>query len=95
MQEAENGKLALEAVAKELPAIIMLDLMMPVMDGFEFVHELRKTGYGRSVPVVVLTAMEMDGKARDNLMENVAGIVRKAGTSAEQILEIMRQALND
>ncbi len=40
--EAENGKLALEAVAKELPSVIMLDLMMPVMDGFEFVHELRK-----------------------------------------------------
>jgi signal transduction histidine kinase/CheY-like chemotaxis protein len=95
VQEAENGKLALEAVAKELPAIIMLDLMMPVMDGFEFVHELRKTGYGQSVPIVVLTAMEMDGEARDNLMENVASIVRKAGTSAEQILEITRQALND
>lgn len=95
MSEAENGKLALEAVARELPAVIMLDLMMPVMDGFEFVHELRKTGYGRSVPIVVLTAMELDGEKLDNLMENVESIIRKAGMNAEQILEITRQALNE
>jgi signal transduction histidine kinase/DNA-binding response OmpR family regulator len=93
--EAENGQLALEAVEKELPSIIMLDLMMPVMDGFEFVHALRQTESGQSVPIVVLTAMELDSEELDSLMVNVKSIVQKAGMNAEQILDITRKALND
>jgi signal transduction histidine kinase/DNA-binding response OmpR family regulator len=95
VNEAENGQLALESVAKQLPSVIMLDLMMPVMDGFEFVHELRQTEYGKSVPIVVLTAMDLDNEERERLMVNVKSIVQKAGMNAEQILDITRRALND
>jgi signal transduction histidine kinase/DNA-binding response OmpR family regulator len=95
VNEAENGQLALESVAKQMPSVIMLDLMMPVMDGFEFVHELRQTDYGQSVPIVVLTAMELDSEEQDSLMVNVKSIVQKAGMNTEQILDITRRALND
>ena len=50
---AENGKAALEIVEKSLPALVILDIMMPVMDGFEFLQEFRKK---YSTPVICLTA---------------------------------------
>ena len=68
---------------------------MPVMDGFEFVHELRQTDYGKSVPIVVLTAMDLDREELDSLRVNVKSIVQKAGMNAEQILDITRRALDE
>ena len=55
VQMAANGKEALEALAAERPAIILLDLMMPVMDGWQFVAELDKRG-ARAAPLLILSA---------------------------------------
>jgi CheY-like chemotaxis protein len=54
---AENGKQALEAVAARMPALILLDMLMPVMDGWQFAREM-SARYGRAVPIVVVTAAE-------------------------------------
>ena len=58
VDEAENGRVALERLKESVPALVLLDLMMPEMDGFEFLEALREgDGRGR-VPVVVITAKE-------------------------------------
>jgi CheY-like chemotaxis protein len=54
---ARNGRQALDAVAEAMPALILLDMLMPVMDGWEFVNEFRAR-YGGDVPIVVVTAAE-------------------------------------
>jgi CheY-like chemotaxis protein len=54
---ALNGRQALDAVATEKPALILLDILMPVMNGWQFVHEFR-TKYGDGLPIVVVTAAE-------------------------------------
>lgn len=54
---ARNGRDALEAVAARMPDLILLDMLMPVMDGWECARELRER-YGRGVPIVVVTAAE-------------------------------------
>lgn len=59
---AENGALALEAVAERLPALVLLDMLMPVMDGWECARALRAT-YGNSIPIIVVTAAE-EARAR-------------------------------
>jgi CheY-like chemotaxis protein len=56
-RRAENGKQALLEVEKQLPALILLDMLMPVMDGWQFADELHAR-YGRKVPIVVVTAAE-------------------------------------
>src|SRR5439155_19597623 len=56
VREAENGRAGLQAVAESKPAVILLDLMMPVMNGFDFVRELRKNKDWQEIPVVILTA---------------------------------------
>jgi signal transduction histidine kinase/CheY-like chemotaxis protein len=62
--EAANGRQALECVAQQPPAVIVLDLMMPEMDGFEFLEELRRRPEGRQVPVLVVTAKELTEEER-------------------------------
>src|SRR5262249_32298640 len=57
--EAANGKEALVAVASHAPELILLDLMMPEMDGFEFLDELRRKPEWRNLPVVVVTAKDL------------------------------------
>lgn len=54
---ARNGRQALEAVAASMPTLILLDMIMPVMDGWEFAREFRAV-YGSRVPIVVVTAAE-------------------------------------
>ena len=56
-RSALNGQLALAAVAAEMPALIVLDMLMPVMNGWQFAQEFRAR-YGRGVPIVVATAAE-------------------------------------
>src|SRR5690606_30022517 len=75
--EAEDGRAALEAFATHHPALILLDLMMPVMDGFEFLRALRARDDGREVPVVVVTAKELTADERDFLRASVENIVQK------------------
>ncbi len=57
VRSALNGKQALEAVAARMPAVILLDMLMPVMDGWQFARELRAR-HGRAAPIVVVTAAE-------------------------------------
>ena len=54
---ALNGRQALDEVARAMPGLILLDMLMPVMDGSQFTHEFRAR-YGREVPIVVVTAAE-------------------------------------
>jgi CheY-like chemotaxis protein len=57
VRSASNGKEALDAVAVRMPDVVLLDLLMPVMDGWQCARELRSR-YGRAVPIVVVTAAE-------------------------------------
>ena len=91
--EAENGKTALASVAESLPDVVMLDLMMPVMDGFQFLHEFRKEEVWLQVPVVVLTAMDLDEHELAELSVNVETVIRKAEMSPEKLLDHIRHAI--
>ena len=65
-RSALNGQQALDAVAAEMPALIVLDMLMPVMNGWQFAQEFRSR-YGRAVPIVVATAAEHVERRRNGL----------------------------
>ena len=90
VSEAENGREALEVMSQAEPQLILLDLMMPVMDGFEFVLELRKNESCREIPVIVLTAKDLTEDDRRRLNGDVERIVSKAGLSQDRLLEQIR-----
>ncbi len=94
VRTAENGRVALERVAQEIPALVLLDLMMPEMDGFEFLRELRGRGEWREIPVVVLTAKELTPGDREALFEKVEKILQKGEVGREELLREIRSVAN-
>ena len=62
--EAANGREALDCVANLQPSLILLDLMMPEMDGFEFISEISRHPEWRNIPVIVITAKDLTEEDR-------------------------------
>ncbi len=88
--EAEHGREALECMARERPSFILLDLMMPEMDGFEFVQRVRQHPEWRTIPIVVVTAKDLTAKERHRLNGYVEIILSKASQSREALLRQVR-----
>jgi CheY-like chemotaxis protein len=84
--EAENGRVALEHVARSRPSVILLDLMMPQMDGFEFVADLRSREEWRTIPVVVVTAKDITQEDRLRLNGYVTQVIQKGTYSRDALL---------
>jgi CheY-like chemotaxis protein len=93
VSEADNGRRGLQNVARQVPDLILLDLMMPEMDGFEFVAELRKSESGRRIPVVVVTAKELSEEDRRRLNGQVRRVLHKGSFSREELSSELRRAL--
>jgi len=93
VSEAENGVVALEKVKAQPPSLILLDLMMPVMDGFEFVMRLRRMESAWTIPVVVVTAKDLTEEDRRRLSGGVMGLIEKGGLDREALLAEVREQL--
>ena len=91
VREAENGKAGLRALAEHKPAVILLDLMMPVMNGFDFIHELRKNKDWQDIPVVILTAKDLTLEDRQQLKGNVERVYQKGEYNRDQLLNEVRE----
>ncbi len=88
--EAENGQKALACMERERPSLILLDLMMPEMDGFAFVERVREHREWGSIPIVVLTAKDLSAEERRRLNGFVKTILQKAGGSRAALLKQVR-----
>jgi signal transduction histidine kinase/DNA-binding response OmpR family regulator len=91
--EAENGRVALERVAENRPELILLDLMMPEMDGFTFIEALRQNEAWRAIPVVVVTAKDLTAEDRARLNGQVQHVLQKGSYSRDELLGRMREQI--
>ena len=89
--EAKNGREGLDRAAETLPSLVLLDLMMPEMDGFEFLEAFRGDAHRRSIPVVVITAKELSDDDRRRLNGGVAHIVEKGGQNQDAFIDDVRK----
>ncbi len=87
---AANGRIGLELLAKQPPDLVLLDLLMPEMNGFEFVKELRQHPEWRSIPVIVLTAKEITAEDRLRLSGRVEKILTKTEYTRDEFLQEIR-----
>jgi PAS domain S-box-containing protein len=95
VEEAENGAIGLDKLATSVFDVILLDLMMPVMDGFEFLLQLRGREDGAAAtPVIVVTAKDLDSNDRAKLQDNVGHVIQKSGKSLDEVLIAVREALD-
>jgi CheY-like chemotaxis protein len=88
--EAENGQVAVEAIIAARPDVIILDLMMPKMDGFEFLDALRSRPDWQDIPVVVITAKDLTKEDRDRLNGGVERIIQKSDRD-EMLRQLSRE----
>jgi len=93
VREAENGRVALDRVREGVPELILLDLMMPEMDGFEFISHLRQNEAWQTIPVVVLTAKDITPEEHRRLQGNVRKVFLKASFSREELVDEIRAAI--
>jgi signal transduction histidine kinase/DNA-binding response OmpR family regulator len=91
VREAENGRVALDEVATHPPSLILLDLMMPVMDGFEFVLEMRRRDPANEIPIVVVTAKDVTEEERRRLSGSVLGMIERGGLDQDSLVELLRE----
>ena len=88
VQRAENGEVALQRVAEEAPGIVLLDLKMPVLDGWGVVERLRKDPATAAIPVLILSAYGFEWESE---LLGAQGYIPKS-VGMDEILERVRKA---
>jgi CheY-like chemotaxis protein len=91
VQEAANGRDALALLRDARPDVILLDLMMPEMDGFAVVAALQKEPRWRDIPVVVVTARDLDTADRERLNSGVQSVLVKETFRPADLVERIRR----
>lgn len=93
VETAENGRLGLELVEKMRPDVVLLDLMMPEMNGDEALARMRRTDWGRKIMVIILTNMgEQEAVAKLEPL-NVEAFIVKAEMTPRQVAELVKSKL--
>ncbi|MDQ3945845.1 MAG: response regulator [Actinomycetota bacterium] len=89
--EAADGRAGLERVGEHRPSLVLLDLLMPGMDGFGFLAELQVRPEWRAIPVVVVTAKDLSAEEQAMLSGRVAEVLRKGAYTRERLLAEVRE----
>jgi DNA-binding response OmpR family regulator len=91
---AENGKIGLALIEDMKPDMVLLDLMMPEMDGEEMLTKLRATNWGKKMKVIILTNMG-ETEAPDTIKNlDVEAFILKANMTPRQVAELVKEHLN-
>ncbi|MEG4232442.1 response regulator [Microcoleus sp. Pol11C3] len=93
--EADSGRAALDRLKVARPHLILLDLMLPEMDGFELISEIRKSHSGDPIPIVVITGKNLTPAESQQLNGYVEGVLQKGVYSCDTLLRDVRSIVND
>lgn len=93
VETAEDGKLGLALAENMKPDIILLDLMMPVMNGDEMLAAMRKTDWGKNIKVVILTNMGEQEIPPEVKKLNVEAVILKADMTPRQVADLVKKHL--
>ena len=91
--EAENGEQALQKIGELKPDVVLMDLMMPVMDGFSMLQALRSQPELAHIPVIVMTAKDLTSADRKVLNGHIEEILLKGKADHQTILDAINGAL--
>mgnify|MGYP000457009965 CR=1 FL=1 len=85
--KAYHGREGLELALREKPDVIILDLIMPEMSGLNVAYQLKQHHVTRSIPIIVLTSMEIDEETQEQLSSYVAGLMKKSSFTKKDLLK--------
>ncbi len=92
---AADGHIALRLIEQNPPDIILLDLMMPNLDGFGVIEQLRQHPEHHKIPVIILTAKALSGDEAHHLRQSVSQIMQKQGLKEEHLIHELQLALRE
>jgi len=92
---AEDGSECMDMLQETFPDVLVLDLMMPKVDGFEVLERVRSDPETRNLPVIVVTAKDLTQKDKEKLSGNVSSVLKKSDTTSKALLEELRKLLSD
>ncbi len=92
---AEGGAICLELIKKQIPDVLVLDLMMPEPDGFAVLERIRSNPNTRDLPVIVVTAKDLTEGDRNKLRGNVSSVLGKSAATSETLLVEIKRILMD
>ena len=95
VDEAENGKVALDRIKKEKPELILLDLLMPVMDGFELLKVLKAEDAWKNIPVIVITSKDLTEEDYAFLTGNVDRVIQKGKYTRKELILRINEAIKE
>lgn len=90
---ANNGRDGLELAIKEKPDLILLDIIMPVMDGLTVLSELRKDNWGKSAKVIILTNLSDADSVAEALDKNAYDFLVKSDWKLEEVMKRVKEKL--
>lgn len=93
VREAVDGMEAIERIKEEIPSLILLDLMMPKMDGFGVIKELQKNEEWAKIPIVIVTAKELTEKERDFLMHSSKVVLQKGSDDPNKLMDTITKQI--
>ena len=83
---ADNGRVALDMAREQAPDLIILDLVMPEMSGFNVAYQLKHQSSTYTIPVMIMTSMEIDDETREQLEGFVVSLMKKSGFTKRDLL---------
>lgn len=92
--EAENGGVGLSEALTKHPDLILLDIILPVMDGVTMLKRLREDEWGKKVEVIMLTNLSDANDVADALSHGVHDFLVKADWKLENLMGVVKQKLN-
>ena len=93
VKKAYGGEEALARLKESLPDLIILDLMMPEVDGFEVIRHLKKSDDTKQIPIIIVSAKKLTQEETGYLNSNIEKIIRKGGFSKEDLLKGIKTSL--
>jgi signal transduction histidine kinase/CheY-like chemotaxis protein len=90
VSEAENGREGLRVIEENIPELVLLDLMMPEVDGFQFLEEMRRNERLKNVPVIVLTSKILTAEDRLRLNGSVEKVLQKGTLNLQEMEQELR-----
>ena len=92
---AENGRRALELLRTFTPSLVLLDLLMPEVDGFSVLREMRAHPKWKDIPVVVVTSLDLTGEVRRLLQQQAERVLQKGRYTTVELLNEVRKAVSE
>jgi CheY-like chemotaxis protein len=84
--KAFNGRDGLEAAVRERPDLMILDLIMPEMSGFQVAYQIKQVPATRGIPIMILTSMDIDEETHQHLGSYVSALVSKGSFTKKDLL---------